>query len=153
IHALMKSFVGHPRSKRSVANDRNHFVRIVVTAKTFGDSNRRRNRSSGMAGAQQIMRALMASTKTRYSIFLAQCFKALEATSDHFVRIRLVPNIENNFIFWRTENPVQSEGQFHNSKRWTKMTAIARANFDEIIAIFSRELRHFFGWNFFQVFR
>ena len=75
------------------------------------------------------------------------------AAGEYFVRISLVADIPNEFIFRRIESVMNGSRKFNRSEAGTKMARVFRDHFEDKLPYFLAQSRQFFRLQLSQIVR
>ena len=137
-----------------VACDANDVVVSTAHVARDGKTERSTQRGACVTGSVAIVLALGAKEKAVQPFVLPHCVEALAATSENFVNVALMRNIEDELVRRRIEDAMQRNGQFDDAEIRAEVTAYGFRVFfgkhaDEFCAHFFSELRqHGFGQGF-----
>jgi len=101
----------HARREPTIANDRHHVVPLACQVAGDGHAERRRDRGARVAGAEVVVRALVAGEETREPVLLAQRVELPRAAREQLVRIGLVAHVPHQLVGGAVEDAVQRYSQ------------------------------------------
>ena len=121
---------------RTVADHGHHLPLLALEFRSFGHTERRRNRHGGMSAAESIVRTLGHTREAADTAQLAIGPKRLAAPGNDFMGIGLMPHVPHDFIVRSIEYVVQSDGKLHRSQARSQVSRIGRTLFDDVLTQF-----------------
>lgn len=94
-----------------------------------------------MTGAKSVVNAFIATGKTADALIGPQRFKLIAATGQDLVRIRLVPDIKDNFVPRTVKHLMQCQRKLDNSEIGSEMTTGAGNRLNHQFSDFFRQRR------------
>ena len=148
---VVKRFERHTARKRSVAYHRNHVIIFVfkITGASHSESERKRCRA--VSGREMIVLAFLGVRKSRHTLVGTERGESVSSTRDDFMRVRLMPDVENNLIVGRIENVMKRDGEFDRAEVRRQMPAAFFHDGKNVLAHFARIYRKLADRKFFKV--
>ena len=97
--------------------------RFAIEVIAARHANSRGNRGACVANAKEVVGTFAWLRKSCHAVALAKLREQRIATREQFVRIALVPNIEEQAIVREVEDAVHRDREFNNTEVWCKMSA------------------------------
>ena len=144
---VVEALVGKAAGQRAVSDERDDFA-FGASAR---NSAKQRYRGRRMAGVRAVIDALFALRETRDSARLAKGGKGVAATGQQFVRIALMSDVENKFVFWAIEDAVHRDDNLDDAEIGRQMTAVGQHDRDDLFADFRGEFVKLCSIQFFDV--
>ena len=113
---VVERFEGDAVGEGGVAGDGDHVLMAAGKVAGHGHAQRGRQRGACVAGAVAIVLALGAQHEAVEAAGLADGLKAIEAAGEDFVDVGLVADVEEDFVFRRIENRVQSDSELDDAE-------------------------------------
>ena len=127
--------------------DEGHDMRILGEAVAgVGEADSGGERRTGMAGAEDVVQALLAIEEAAQA---ARCADTIEVgaitAGEQFVHVPLVGHVEDEFVLWRTEDAVQRDRELDHAEIGTDVAAVLGRDGDETLADLLGEQRELLG--------
>lgn len=94
----------------------------------------RRHACAAVTRDKGVVFALFGVGKAREPALLADGRKPFGAPRDEFVRVTLVPHVEEQFVFGKIEDEVQGKRQFYHAEIGREMPAVFAYGGDDLLA-------------------
>jgi len=133
---MVEPFEGHPRSQRTIPNDRNHIIIFIFQIPRLGKSQRGGNRSAAVSAVPVVVFAFLTPGETTQTSLLAESTKPVSPACQQFMDVRLVTHIPNKLILRAVEDIMQCQGQFHHTQVRRQMPAGFRNGLQKSVADF-----------------
>ena len=127
---VVHRLVGHARRHRAVADHRDDVVRLAFEIARHRHAERGGDRRRRMRGAEGVVFALGALGETGKSAADAQRANAVAAAGQNLVRIGLMADVPDQFVFRRVEHVMQRDGKLDDAETGAEMSAGDRDRVD-----------------------
>ena len=104
-----------------------------------------------MAGVEDVVLRFLALAESGDAVVLADRVEAIATSGDQFVRIALMPGVENELVARRVEYVVQGQGQLDDAQVAAEVAADRRDHFDDALPNLLRQLRELLAVEFAQI--
>ena len=121
---------------RTVADHGHHLPLLALEFRSFGHTERRRNRHGGMSAAESVVRTLGHTREAADTAQLTIGPKRLAAPGNDFMGIGLMPHVPHDFIVRSIEYVVQSDGKLHRPQARSQVSRIGRTLLDDVLTQF-----------------
>ena len=134
---IVQSFKRDAVAKRAVADHRNNpGLLVAIILQRRGESHRGRKRGTGVSRDKRIMSRFRGILESGKSAVPPDRIKRFITSGKDFVRVRLVPDIPDNLVGRRAEDPVKRHGQFNHAEVGRQMPPVFRYNGNDFLPNF-----------------
>ena len=148
---LIQALEGQTAGERSVSDHGHDAIVLLAEIAGHGDTECRGDGSGGVAGVEDVVLRLLALAESGDAIVLADGVEAIAASGNQFVRIALMPGVENELVARRVEYVVQGQGQLDDAQIAAEVAADRRDHFDDAFSNLLRQLRELLAVQFAQI--
>lgn len=113
---IVQRLPAHTAGQRAVADDRDHVAFLAGQRERLGQSVRIGQRGRRMRGLDPVVRALRPARIAGEATDLAERVETVLTAGEDLVHIGLMAGVEDDRIGWRIEDPVQRDGQLHDTE-------------------------------------
>ena len=133
---VVQPFERQTARHRTVADHGHHLPLLALEFRSFGHTERRRNRHGGMSAAESVVRTLGHTREAADTAQLTIGPKRLAAPGNDFMGIGLMPHVPHDFIVRSIEYVVQSDGKLHRPQARSQVSRIGRTLLDDVLTQF-----------------
>ena len=143
---VVQRLEGHAAGEGGVADHGHHVARLAEPVARVGEADRGGERGAGVAGAEGVVRALVAVEEAAQAARLADAAEVLAAAAgEELVHVALVGDVEDELVARGLEDAVEGEGQLDHAEVGADVPAVAGRDLDEARADLGGELRQAVG--------
>ena len=139
----VECLIDQPVVEGTVADQRDHIEVLFFQVTRFCDAERGRDRRSRMSGIVTVVFALRTLGKSGDPAAASQGREPVGTIREKFVRVALMPHVEDDFILRKSKDAVQRHGEFHHAEIGSEMSPALLLRFAEL-----NQTSRYFNWKY-----